>query len=105
MRRIATTVVVILLLGIGGLLAVGCGGNDTVRTVFTIEGMHCDSCSSAITTALEKTDGVVEASADWEVGTAEAVYHARRVDVATLEAEIEDLGYTVIGTKTEALEG
>jgi copper chaperone CopZ len=78
---------------------------DTVRTVFTIDGMHCDGCSSAITTALEGTQGVIEASADWERGSAEAVYHARRVEIATLEAEIEELGYTVTGTKTEALEG
>ena len=105
MRRIAITGLTFLALGIGGLLTVGCGGDDSVRTVFTVEGMHCDSCSSAITTALEKTDGVVEASADWELGIAEAVYHAHQVDVETLKAEIEDLGYTVTGTKTATLEG
>jgi copper chaperone CopZ len=105
MRRVATTVVALCALGIGGLLAAGCGGDDSVRTVFTVEGMHCDSCSTAITTALEKTDGVVEASADWEQGIAEVVYHAHQVDVATLKAEIEDLGYTVTRTKTTTLEG
>lgn len=104
MRRIATTVVAVFGLGIAGLLSLGCGGGDSVRTVFTVEGMHCDSCSSAITTALEKTEGVVEASADHEEGTAEAVYHSRQVDAETLEAKIEDLGYTVTGTKTETLE-
>jgi copper chaperone CopZ len=85
------------------LAAVACGGPDTVRTVFTIEGMHCDACSSAITAALEKTPGVVEASADYERGTAVAVYHSREAEAETLKAEIEKLGYTVTGMTTEAV--
>lgn len=82
------------------LTMVACSRPDTVRTVFTIDGMHCDACSSAITTSLEKTDGVIEASADHEQGTAEVVYHSRVVEVETLEDEIENLGYTVTGTTT-----
>jgi copper chaperone CopZ len=77
---------------------------DLLRTVFTVEGMHCDNCSLAITATLKKVDGVVEASADYREGRAEAVFHSRKVDVETLKAEIEKLGYTVTGMETEAVE-
>jgi len=77
---------------------------ETVRTVFEVSGMHCDGCSSAITTTLENTTGVVEASADHEKGLAEAVYHPRKVEVEELRKEIEKLGYTVTGMKTEVVE-
>ena len=77
---------------------------DTVRTTFQVEGMHCGSCSSAITSTLEKTSGVIEASADHENGVAEAVYRPRKVEADHLKAEIEKLGYTVTGVETEAVE-
>ena len=97
-----------LLLSIGlalVLVVVGCGRGAPVKTVFTVEGMHCDGCSAAITDALTETDGVEWASADHEEGVAEAVYRPSTVDVEELKAEIEELGYTVTGTKTEAVEG
>jgi copper chaperone CopZ len=77
---------------------------DLVRTVFSVEGMHCDACSSTITATLERVDGVVEASADHEEGRAEAVYHPRKVEAEELKAEIEKLGYTVTGMRTEEFE-
>jgi copper chaperone CopZ len=83
----------------------GCGRENPVRTVFTVEGMHCDGCSSAITEALTRIDGVEEASADHEKGVAEAVYRSSNIDVEELKAEIEGLGYTVTGARTEAIEG
>jgi copper chaperone CopZ len=77
---------------------------DIVRTVFTVEGMHCDGCSSTITATLKRVGGVVEAAADYQEGRAEAVYHSRKVDVEQLKAEIEKLGYTVTNTETETVE-
>ena len=68
----------------------GCGRETPVRTVFTVEGMHCDGCSSAITDALTETDGVEKASADHEEGVAEAVYRSGTVDAEALKAEIEN---------------
>jgi len=104
MRLAVTTALAVFVLLSGVLASVGCSHPDTARTVFTVEGMHCDACSSAITTALEKNDGVVEAAADHENGTAEVIYHSRQVEVQTLETEIEDLGYTVTGAQTEVFE-
>jgi copper chaperone CopZ len=76
-----------------------------VRTIFTIEGMHCDACSTSIVTTLEKVEGVDAASADYETGIAEVIYRLRKVDVETLKAEIEKLGYTVVGMETETVDG
>jgi copper chaperone CopZ len=105
MRHILTSVRVVVVAVAAVVTLAGCGGTESARSVFTVEGMHCESCSSAITTSLEKTDGVVEASADHVKGTAEAVYDPRKVEVETLKAEIEELGYTVTGMSTEAVEG
>jgi copper chaperone CopZ len=86
------------------LAAFACNRPDTVQTVFQVEGMHCDSCSAAITESLEHVDGVIEASADYQEGVAQARYHSRKVKVEELKAEIEKLGYTVTSMKTERVE-
>jgi copper chaperone CopZ len=98
----------IKVLAVAGLFIglVACNqGPDQVRTVFSVEGMHCDACSTSIVTSLEKVDGVEGAVADHETGIAEAAYRPSAVDVETLKSEIEKLGYTVIGMETEAVEG
>jgi copper chaperone CopZ len=97
---------VVLVVGLALVLVVaGCGRVKQARTVFTVEGMHCDGCSSAITEALAGTDGVEEASADHGRGMAEVIYRPREVSAEELEAEIEKLGYTVTGARTEVVEG
>jgi copper chaperone CopZ len=96
-----------LVLGFIMMAAVPLGADspsDLVRTSFTVEGMHCDGCSSAIVASLERLDGVVEAVADHEAGTAAAVYRPRTVSLEALEEAIEKLGYTVTGTTTETVE-
>lgn len=79
--------------------------DERARTAFTVEGMHCDSCSSSIVATLEKVDGVETITADHELGMAEAVYRPEKVDADVLKAEIEKLGYSVTGMKTETVEG
>ena len=74
---------------------------DTVRTVFVVEGMHCDGCSATIKGTLERMDGVVEASADHEQGSAEVLYNPKTVKPEELKTAIEKLGYTVTAIKTK----
>jgi copper chaperone CopZ len=88
------------------LIGSGCAQSDErARTSFTVEGMHCDSCSSSIVATLEKVDGVEGVTADHDPGMAEAVYRPEKVDADVLKAEIEKLGFTVTGMKTETIEG
>ena len=100
-ERVATIVMIV------GLLIVGaCSREEVVaRTVFSVEGMHCDSCSTGIVATLEKVEGVLSVAADHEEGSAEAVYQQSKVDVEELETEIEKLGFTVVGSKTEVVDG
>lgn len=87
------------------MVMAACGRSETVHTSFTVDGMHCESCSSAITEALEKVDGVESASADHATGSAEATFRTSGATPEQLAAEIEGLGYTVTEVKTEPVEG
>ncbi len=80
MSRQITTLSVLAVLMLGAWASV-CAADrpDTVRTVFTVEGMHCDGCSSTITGTLERMEGVVSAQADHAAGSAEAVYNSKKV--------------------------
>lgn len=101
--RSATTILVMAGLFLG--LASCDQQPEQARTIFTVTGMHCDACSTSIVTTLEKVEGVEEAAADHELGTAEATYRPRTVEADVLKVEIEKLGFTVIGMETEAVEG
>lgn len=93
----------ILVLTIAAMVA-GCSRSSTVQATFTVEGMHCESCSAAITEALGKVDGVNAASADHAKGSAEARFQSPGVSPEQLTAEIEGLGYTVTAVTTEPVE-
>ncbi len=100
MRHVTSLITIVLVVGLFVGLAACNHKADRSRTIFTVDGMHCDACSTSIVTTLESVEGVNEAAADHAMGTAEAIYRPRTVDVDTLKAEIEKLGYTVIGMET-----
>jgi len=107
MARTVTTVA--CMLAVAALMAAACSrpegeSPEVVRTVFTVSGMHCDSCNAAIAGALQGMDGVLEASADYTKGEAVAVHRPKQVSVDELTAEIDKLGYTVTATSTEPVE-
>jgi Cu2+-exporting ATPase len=105
MQRVKSTTTLLLVAGLL-VLVVGCDRRaDLVRTVFTVEGMHCDACSTSITTTLEKVEGVDEVIADHELGFAEAIHRSREVGADQLKTEIENLGYTVTGMETDEING
>ena len=104
MRHLPSAITILVVAGLFfGLVACN-QGPDQVRTIFTVEGMHCDACSTSIVTTLEKVEGVEGALADHETGIAEATYRPSKIDIGTLKAEIESLGYTVIRVETVAVE-
>ena len=103
MRHLTSGIKVLLVAGL--FFGVACNqGPKQVRTVFAVEGMHCDACSTSIVTTLEKVEGVDAVSADHQAGMAEATYRPRTVGIDTLKAEIEKLGYTIIGMETTPVE-
>ena len=61
-----------------------------------IEGMMCAHCEATVKRALESLDGVVEATASHEQGTA-ILTLSHAVDEAALKKAIEDEDYTVLG--------
>lgn len=89
-----------MIIAIAAIGLTGCNRSETVQVSFTVEGMHCESCSSAITEVLEKVEGVDSASADHVAGSAEAVFESSGVTPEQLAAEIEGLGYTVTEVET-----
>ena len=102
MRHLTSGVKVLLVAGL--FFGVACNqGPKQVRTVFTVEGMHCDACSTSIVTTLEKVEGVDVVSADHERAWPKHLSAAYR-QADALRAEIEKLGYTVIGMETEDVE-
>lgn len=105
MRMPVERVLVAVVLTIAAGLISGCNRSTTVDASFTVEGMHCESCSSAITEALEKVEGVESASADHAAGSASARFSSPDVTPDELAAEIEGLGYTVTAVKTSPVEG
>ena len=61
-----------------------------------IEGMMCGHCEATVKKALEAIDGVTEAVASHEQGTA-VVRLTHAVDEALLRKAVEDADYTVLG--------
>jgi sulfite exporter TauE/SafE/copper chaperone CopZ/plastocyanin len=57
--------------------------------------MHCDACSTLITSQFKKVDGVRNVKVDLGAQTAEVFYNDRAPSVPALRARAEKYGYTV----------
>jgi len=99
-RRVRTVMVVLVV----AVSAFGCAGDPVVRTELEVEGMHCDGCEEGITEELIAIEGVETVEADWETGRVIVRHHARTAPTDALVADVESLGYTVHGTKTEPVD-
>ncbi len=71
------------------------GKENTMEITLKVEGMMCQHCEAIIKKALEAVDGVIEASADHEAGTA-TVKAKEGVSVDALVAAIEAQDYKVV---------
>ena len=65
------------------------------QTTLKIEGMTCDHCKSAVTTALKELEGVSGVEVNVEEGTATVSYDASRVSVSTMNEAVEEQGYDI----------
>jgi copper chaperone CopZ len=80
-----------------GIDAAACAEERSCEMEKTIkvEGMMCHNCENHVKKALEKLEGVVSATADFEKGTAVVVMD-KDVEDALLKAAIEEEGYKVV---------
>jgi copper chaperone len=100
-RAVWAPAVVVLL---AATATIGCAGDPVVRTELAVDGMHCDGCEEGITEELIAIEGVETVEADWETGRVIVRHHERTAPTDALVADVESLGYTVHGTKTEPVD-
>lgn len=77
--------------------------DKVLRTTFSIEGMTCASCSSAIDRAL-KVEGIHEAHVDL-LGNKGVVTHSASLSAEAIKSLIEDVGYDAEIVSSEDVEG
>ncbi len=63
-------------------------------TTLKVQGMSCEHCAHAVTSALQSIDGVRTARVDLQAGRAVIEYDESRADVARMVAAVVDEGYT-----------
>ena len=69
-----------------------------MEKVYMVEGMMCEHCENSVKKALEKLDGVIEASANHETGEV-VVKSDLEIDENLIKSAIEDRDYKYIGIK------
>ena len=68
------------------------------KTVFTVEGMACEHCVKAVTTAVNALDGVAKVAVDLGAKTVTVEHDVAKAPAARIKDEIEEQGYDVTGT-------
>jgi copper chaperone len=67
------------------------------KAVLNVDGMSCEHCVRAITTAVGGLDGVGGVSVDLESKTVTVTHDPSRSPLDKIKAEIEDQGYDILG--------
>ena len=75
---------------------------DPAESVLDIEGMTCASCVNRVQRALNRVDGVVEASVNLATESAVVTYDPAAVTAEALSAAVEKAGYTGTPRRTPA---
>jgi len=63
---------------------------------FTVSGMTCSMCTTAVQRCLEAVDGVEQASVTLTTNTAKVHFDASKTSAQALKEAIEDVGYDVV---------
>jgi Cu+-exporting ATPase len=71
------------------------------RTSLKVGGMTCAMCSTAIKTALEEMDGVIEVNVNLGTERAKVEYAPDIVSIDDMKRKIEEVGYTYLGRDDE----
>lgn len=62
-----------------------------------ISGMHCKACAAAVARTLKKLDGVTDAQADFEAGSAQISFDATAPERSAIAKAIDSLGFKLEG--------
>jgi Cu+-exporting ATPase len=74
--------------------APACGAKAAPKTVeLEVRGMVCESCVEAITHTVSGLEGVTKCEVDLESERAHVTYAPDVIEVAAIEAAIDELGY------------
>ncbi|MCX6756563.1 MAG: heavy metal translocating P-type ATPase, partial [Candidatus Nomurabacteria bacterium] len=66
-----------------------------ITKTFTVNGMHCASCSAIITKKLSKLDGIDNVSVNFATEKASVNFDAEKVNLDVMNNEIAKLGYNL----------
>lgn len=66
-----------------------------ITTDFTVEGMTCGHCAQAVTTEIQKLDGVADVRVTVESGSVQ-VDSAADLDVDAVAAAVDEAGYALV---------
>ena len=65
------------------------------KTTFRLSGMTCGGCSGSVSRALSRLDGIENAEADHEKGSADVIFDEKTISKEKIIETIESLGYKV----------
>ena len=69
------------------------GGEDKMKKIFTIKGMHCESCSKLIESELE--DNGIFSKIDFKSGKAVINFDEKKISEDRIKSLIKNLSYNL----------
>jgi copper chaperone CopZ len=75
---------------------------ESVKSVFSIEGMTCGGCEAGVKMKVKKLEGVKSVDASYEEGRATVTYDPHGTTPEEIVTTIEELGYTAKDISAEA---
>lgn len=66
------------------------------KKALNIAGMHCGSCASGIQMVLQNTDGVINASANYDTKKGEVEFDEEKTNIDAILKAIDQLGYKAV---------
>ena len=88
-----------------GATAIAAPTDGAKRVSLKVDGMGCEACQLAVTTAMQATSGVLAAAADFELGTATLLVHPDwGFEMGTLAKAVEAAGFE-LDMSTAVLDG
>lgn len=64
-------------------------------TIFKIGGMLCDGCATNVDRTITSVPGILNCSVNYAIEQAIVQYDPSRVSIAAIQAEVEDMGFTL----------